>query len=186
MPNQPRLIDDPSSDHDTEAAAARRERYLERLREYLQDPDFRAIEGFPIGEDEDILALSDPPYYTACPNPFLPEIIEQWQAERAEIRAELGLPDDNDGDYHQEPFASDVSEGKRGSIYSAHLPHQGAPQSRHALHPALHRAGRCGLRRFLWNGMTGVGSAALRRPQSGAGIGLSVAEDNGLMMDDDG
>jgi hypothetical protein len=26
------------------------------LREYLQAPDFRAIEGFPIGEDEDILS----------------------------------------------------------------------------------------------------------------------------------
>jgi len=36
----------------------------------------------------------DPPYYTACPNPFLPEIIERWQAERAQIREELGLPDD--------------------------------------------------------------------------------------------
>ena len=27
----------------------------------------RNIEGFPIGKDEDIIALSDPPYYTACP-----------------------------------------------------------------------------------------------------------------------
>ena len=43
----------------------------ERLREKLKDPEFRKIEGFPIGSDEDILALSDPPYYTACPNPFL-------------------------------------------------------------------------------------------------------------------
>ena len=42
-----------------------------KLREKLKDPAFRKIEGFPIGEDEDILALSDPPYYTACPNPFL-------------------------------------------------------------------------------------------------------------------
>ena len=56
--------------------------YRRRLAEYLKDPEFRAIEGFPIGSDEDILALSDPPYYTACPNPFLPEIIEQWQQER--------------------------------------------------------------------------------------------------------
>jgi hypothetical protein len=29
----------------------------------LKEPDFRKIEGFPIGDDEDILALSDPPYY---------------------------------------------------------------------------------------------------------------------------
>jgi hypothetical protein len=104
-----------------------RNRYLERLRQYLKDPDFRAIEGFPVGEDEAILALSDPPYYTACPNPFLTEIIERWQAERAQIREELGLPDDThengdspspdsrergpggEGLYHREPFASDVS-----------------------------------------------------------------------------
>ena len=48
----------------------RRDYFLERLRQKLEDPAFRKIEGFPIGENEDILALSDPPYYTACPNPF--------------------------------------------------------------------------------------------------------------------
>ena len=45
----------------------RREYFLEKLRDKLKDPEFRKIEGFPIGEDEDILALSDPPYYTTCP-----------------------------------------------------------------------------------------------------------------------
>ena len=47
----------------------RRKHFTEKLREKLQDLEFRKIEGFPIGNDEDILALSDPPYYTACPNP---------------------------------------------------------------------------------------------------------------------
>ena len=28
----------------------------------------RNIEGFPLGTDEDIIALSNAPYYTACPN----------------------------------------------------------------------------------------------------------------------
>ena len=37
----------------------RREYFLEKLRDKLKDPEFRKIEGFPIGEDEDILALSD-------------------------------------------------------------------------------------------------------------------------------
>ncbi len=32
--------------------------------------------GFPHGDIEDILKLSDPPYYTACPNPFLGEFVE--------------------------------------------------------------------------------------------------------------
>ncbi len=49
---------------------ARRIHFIELLREKLKNPEFRKIEGIPIGEDEDIPALSDPPYYTACCNPF--------------------------------------------------------------------------------------------------------------------
>src|SRR6266566_6715017 len=56
---------------------ARRAYFTEKLREKLKDPAFRKIEGFPIGTDEDILALSDPPYFTACPNPFLEEFLNQ-------------------------------------------------------------------------------------------------------------
>jgi hypothetical protein len=41
---------------------ARRAHFTEKLREKLKDPAFRKVEGFPIGDDEDILALSDPPY----------------------------------------------------------------------------------------------------------------------------
>ena len=37
----------------------------------------RHIEGFPIGKDEDIIALSRPPYYTACPNPFIEDFIRE-------------------------------------------------------------------------------------------------------------
>lgn len=37
----------------------------------------RDIEGFPIGTDENIIALSDAPYYTACPNPFIDEFIRE-------------------------------------------------------------------------------------------------------------
>jgi hypothetical protein len=53
----------------------------EQLREKHKDAEFRAIEGFPTGKEEDILALSDPPYHTAWPNPFLPEIIKRWQKD---------------------------------------------------------------------------------------------------------
>ena len=38
----------------------------------------RKIEGFPIASDERIIALSDAPYYTACPNPFIKEYIEEY------------------------------------------------------------------------------------------------------------
>ena len=58
--------------------AARRAHYLGRLREFLADPAFREREGFPVGRDEDILRLSDPPWYTACPNPFLAEILAHY------------------------------------------------------------------------------------------------------------
>ena len=40
---------------------ARREYFLEKLREKLKDSAFRKLDGFPIGKDEDILRLSDPP-----------------------------------------------------------------------------------------------------------------------------
>ena len=44
---------------------ARREHFLKLLKEKLQGPGLRTAEGFPIGGDQDILALSDPPYFTA-------------------------------------------------------------------------------------------------------------------------
>ena len=56
---------------------ARRAYFLDRLKRKLEDPEFRKIEGFPIGKDDDILALSDPPYYTACPNPFVDDFIKE-------------------------------------------------------------------------------------------------------------
>lgn len=45
----------------------RREYFRDELRAKL--PELKKIEGFPIGEDEEIINLSDPPYFTACPNP---------------------------------------------------------------------------------------------------------------------
>lgn len=77
----------------------------------------RNIEGFPLGEDEDICALSNPPYYTAYPNPHIAAFI-----------AEHGTPyDEETDDYHREPFVSDVSEGKGGAIYNAHTYHTKVP-----------------------------------------------------------
>ena len=39
---------------------ARRAFFLAKLRDQLADPAFRSIEGFPRGDAEDVLALSDP------------------------------------------------------------------------------------------------------------------------------
>lgn len=77
----------------------------------------RDIDGFPIGTDEDILALSDPPYYTACPNPYVNDFIE-----------EFGNPYNEKKDtYHRKPFVSDVTEGKGHPIYNAHTYHTKVP-----------------------------------------------------------
>jgi len=95
-----------------ESDEARRAYFLERLREKLADPAFRATEGFPLGADEDILRLSDPPYYTACPNPFVSEFLNN-SGER-KVPAAL---------VNREPFTSDVSEGKNDPVYNLHTYH---------------------------------------------------------------
>jgi DNA modification methylase len=96
--------------------AARREYFTDILRKKLKDPEFRKTEGFPIGEDKDILALSDPPYYTACPNPFLGDFVKYY-----------GKPYNPKDKYHREPFAADVSEGKNHPIFSGHSFHTKVP-----------------------------------------------------------
>ena len=124
----------------------RREYFLAKLRQKLKDPEFRKIEGFPVGEDEDILALSDPPYYTACPNPFLTEFVEYY-----------GCPYNPEEPYHREPFAVDVSEGKTDPLYKAHGYHTKVPHR--AIVPSiLHytKPGDIILDGFCGSGMTGV------------------------------
>ena len=124
----------------------RRKYFLEKLREKLKDPEFRKIEGFPIGSDEDILALSDPPYYTACPNPFIADFIKHY-----------GKPYDPSKPYSREPFAVDVSEGKTDPIYKAHSYHTKVPHL--AIVPSiLHytEPGDVVLDGFCGSGMTGV------------------------------
>ncbi|NJL55448.1 MAG: hypothetical protein HC876_20830 [Chloroflexaceae bacterium] len=38
-------------------------------------------------------AQRDPPHYTACPNPFLPEIVARWQQEREDIGRAVPMGD---------------------------------------------------------------------------------------------
>ncbi len=155
--------------------AERRAYFTARLREYLQDPTFRAIEGFPLGADEDILALSDPPYYTACPNPFLPQIMAEWQAERAARHANLGLSDET---YHREPFAADVSEGKNDPIYNAHSYHTKVPHKaimRYILHYT--EPGDIVFDGFCGTGMTGVAAQLCGDRKTVESLGYQVAAD---------
>jgi DNA-directed RNA polymerase subunit RPC12/RpoP len=126
--------------------AARREYYLARLKEHLQDPEFRKTPGFPKGSDEDILRMSDPPFYTACPNPFLGDFIKAF-----------GKPYSPKDKYHRDPFAVDVSVGKTDSLYKAHGYHTKVPHL--AIVPSiLHytEPGEVVLDGFSGSGMTGV------------------------------
>ncbi|MGI6728641.1 MAG: DNA methyltransferase [Bacilli bacterium] len=115
----------------------------------------RHIEGFPIGKDEDIIALSNPPYYTACPNPFIEDFIK-----------EHGKPyDEATDDYHREPFAADVSEGKNDPIYNAHSYHTKVPYKaimRYILHYT--EPGDIVFDGFCGTGMTGVAAQMCGNP----------------------
>ena len=150
---------------------ARRAYFIEELRKKLKDPEFRRIEGFPLGADEDILALSDPPYYTACPNPWIDEFVKTWRAEKP--------PKPEGYVYHREPFAADVSEGKNDPIYNAHSYHTKVP------HKAIMRyilyytePGDIVFDGFCGTGMTGV-AAQLSGDKA-------TVESLGYKVDDDG
>lgn len=118
----------------------------------------RHIEGFPIAKDEDIIALSRPPYYTACPNPFIGDFIR-----------ENGTPyDEATDDYHREPFAADVSEGKNDPIYNAHSYHTKVPHKaimRYILHYT--KPGDIVFDGFCGTGMTGVAAQMCGCPDPG-------------------
>lgn len=125
---------------------ARREYFSAALAEKLNDPAFRNQPGFPTGTDEDILKMSDPPYYTACPNPFLGEFIRAY-----------GKLHDPGTPYHRDPFAVDVSVGKTDALYKAHSYHTKVPHL--AIVPSiLHytEPGDIVLDGFCGSGMTGV------------------------------
>src|SRR5690606_31008426 len=133
---------------------ARREHYLKLLAEKLKDPDFRKQEGFPQGTDEAILAMSDPPYYTACPNPWLVEFVRHY-----------GKPYDEKAPYAREPMAVDVSIRKSDAVYKAHSYHTKVPHL--AIVPSiLHftEPGDIVLDGFGGSGMTGIGRICWHRP----------------------
>ncbi|GAB4456341.1 MAG: DNA methyltransferase [Anaerolineales bacterium] len=194
MSSQYELLPEPSQPARDEAE---RRRWLEKLRLRLQDPTFRQMPGFPKASDEAILTLSDPPYYTACPNPFLGEIIEQWQEERAQIRRQLGLPADSplpEGEgaggegangYHRDPFAADVSEGKNDPIYNAHSYHTKVPHKaimRYILHYT--DPGDIVLDGFCGTGMTGVAAQLCGDADEVRSLGYRVDRD-GWVWDGD-
>jgi DNA modification methylase len=156
---------------------ARREHFIGLLAEKLKDPEFRKIEGFPHGKDEDILNLSDPPYYTACPNPWLADFITEWEAQKPEKSA--------DWHYHREPFAADVSEGKYDPIYKYHpyptkVPHKAI--MRYILHYT--DPGDIVFDGFCGTGMTGVAAQMCGDRKVIMELGYQVKSDGTILQEE--
>jgi DNA modification methylase/ssDNA-binding Zn-finger/Zn-ribbon topoisomerase 1 len=125
---------------------------VKSLKELLDS--VRNIDGFPIGKDEDIIALSDPPFYTACPNPYIKHFIKDY--------AKPYIPDKDI--YQREPFVGDVSEGKNHPIYNAFSYHTKVP------HKAIMKyiqhytdEGDLVFDGFCGTGMTGIAAQILKR-----------------------
>jgi hypothetical protein len=155
---------------------ARRAYFTELLREKLKDPEFRSIEGFPIGEDEDILNLSDPPYYTACPNPWIAGFIAEWESEKPE----------QEGEYYREPFAADVSEGKNHPIYNAHSYHTKVPHRaimRYILHYT--NPGDIVFDGFCGTGMTGVAAQLCGDREEVLALGYQIQADGTILQQEE-
>lgn len=133
-----------------ESDEARREHYLALRAEKLKDPEFRKTPGFPKGTDEAILRLSDPPYYTACPNPFVGELVNYQQRR-------------DDESYNVVPYATDVAEGKRHPLYEHISYHTKVPHK--AIAKFIHHYTRPGdlvVDLFCGSGMTGLATKAVR------------------------
>jgi DNA modification methylase len=132
--------------------AAERNRLADRLE------TVRAQPGAPLGEDADVLAMSLPPYATACPNPDLADWLEATEPEDAADRKY-----DDPG-----PFTTDISEGKSSLFYKAHsyptkVPHEAI--MRFLLHYT--EPGDVVLDGFCGTGMTGVAAQACGAPTGG-------------------
>lgn len=123
--------------------------------------------GFPHGEIDDIINLSDPPYYTACPNPFLGDFIKYY-----------GKPYNPKDGYKREPFAADVQEGKNDPIYNAHSYHTKVPHKaimRYILHYT--EPGDLVFDGFCGTGMTGVAAQMCGDKATVESLGYTVKKD---------
>lgn len=152
----------------------RRKYFLDILRAKLNDAEFRKIEGFPVGSDEDILALSDPPYFTACPNPFIGDFIKHY-----------GKPYDPSKPYSREPFAADVSEGKNDPIYNAHSYHTKVPHKaimRYILHYT--EPGDIVFDGFCGTGMAGVAAHLCNSQTEVEALGYQVDPNGDVIRSD--
>ncbi len=131
--------------------------------------DVRVLPGAPLGGDADVVAMSLPPYYTACPNPDLADWLATTQ------------PDGHDDREYVDPgpFTTDISEGKSNGFYKAHSYPTKVP------HPAIMRfllhytePGDVVLDGFCGTGMTGVAAQACGTPPNDLRLAIQDDMDN--------
>lgn len=116
--------------------------------------DLRDRPGFPLGDDDAIVALSLPPFHTACPNPY----VTDWLAE---------APSGDDDREDPGPYVTDITVGKGNAFYKAHSYPTKVP------HPAIMRfllhytkPGDVVLDGFAGSGSTGVAAQACGQPDA--------------------
>lgn len=126
--------------------------YKKDLAEKL--PQLKEIDGFPKGSDEDIIALSQPPYYTACPNPYITEFIEK--------HGSVYNPESDD--YKKLPYTDDIDTNKNDKLTNAHSYHTKSPW--HAIQQYIEhytKPGEIVLDCFTGSGMTGIAAQKAKR-----------------------
>lgn len=155
--------------------ADRIEHFRAALLEALSTSDSRRTPGFPDADNSAILALSDSPYFTACPNPFLEEVVSHFGNARQ-----------SDSSYARDPFATDVSEGRGDTLYNAHGYHTKVPHKalmRYILHYTapddIVFDGFCG------TGMTGLAAMMCSDKATIESLGYRV-DGHGNVRDSDG
>ena len=124
----------------------------DKIREYFYK--MKNIDGFPKGDIEDILELSNPPYYTSYPNPYIKNFIKNFGKSYDEVS-------DN---YNVLPYSDDLSYGRTDKVYNIHFYHTKVPpQSIESYIKHYTNPGDIVLDFFSGSGMTGVSSLRLNR-----------------------
>ena len=133
----------------------RRAYFSSKLRKFLETADRDAFDGFPTGNVDDIINLSNPPYYTACPNPFLSDLVNEAAPDREYVP------------YSKEPLSDDVIEGKNDPLYGVPSYHTKVPPKairKYILHYT--KPGDIVLDVFSGTGMTGVAASLAAQKQA--------------------
>lgn len=122
-----------------------RDRYFRnKLKESIEKGGLDSRDDFPKASVNEVVGLSNPPFYTACPNPFLPEFVKIFGNA-------------NDTPASSQPYIGDLVADSRHPVYSYHPYHTKVPPAViKTLIEHYTRPGDLVLDAFSGSGMTGV------------------------------